>query len=385
MVYSIAKYSNLVKEDSEEVYGQDSVGKLQDTSSYLQMDKIMKKLFSIHNKKPIIDFLNAIYKDNISYDAEINYRNKEFINLHKYKTVYYSHYADMYVKVEDGQNIYEYEIEFQTVHDEKMAIRLFRYGFEKAVEKADFSKLNEIITIRLPEPFLIVLEEGKGIPDEVKLKLEIPKQGEFIYKSKVLKYWRYDIEMLYNENMYLLYPLQIFKLRKSMKEISRSRKSQEEKRIKMDKIHNQMLRMTRETLVAMSKAYDEGKLELNDFDTMNTIIENLISYFNDKYTKYINIEMEVKDMVKSFYDPKVEERGIQKGIKKGIQKEKEEARLKDVELVIKLLTKKFGEIDRYVKDKISKASYENLSIIIENILDIESLEEAMGYISDNKK
>ncbi len=36
-------------------------------------------------------------------------------------------------------------------------------------------------------------------------------------------------------------------------------------------------------------------------------------------------------MVKSFYDPKVEERGIEKG--------KEEARLKDVERVIKLLTK----------------------------------------------
>jgi len=32
----------------------------------------------------------------------------------------------------------------------------------------------------------IVLEEGKGITDGVKLKLEIPKQGEFIYKSNAV-------------------------------------------------------------------------------------------------------------------------------------------------------------------------------------------------------
>ncbi|GAA0179100.1 hypothetical protein SH2C18_20350 [Clostridium sediminicola] len=36
----------------------------------------MKKLFHI-NKRPIIDFLNAIYKDNISYSAKIEYGDQE--------------------------------------------------------------------------------------------------------------------------------------------------------------------------------------------------------------------------------------------------------------------------------------------------------------------
>ncbi|MFA9399349.1 MAG: hypothetical protein ACERKV_13930 [Clostridiaceae bacterium] len=41
--------------------------------NYIQMDAIMKRLFSLKNPKPIIDFLNAIYDDNIGYDAKISY------------------------------------------------------------------------------------------------------------------------------------------------------------------------------------------------------------------------------------------------------------------------------------------------------------------------
>jgi len=53
---------------------------------------------------------------------------------------------------------------------------------------------------------------------------------------------------------------------------------------------------------------------------MTIIMENINSYFLDMYGKYENIDEEVRVMVKSFYDPKVEERGIQKGIEEGIEK-----------------------------------------------------------------
>ncbi|AKN29968.1 hypothetical protein Ccar_03615 [Clostridium carboxidivorans P7] len=46
---------------------------------------------------------------------------------------------------------------------------------------------------------------------------------------------------------------------------------------------------------------------------MTSAIENINSYFLSMYGKYTNFDEEVKDMVKSFYDPKVEERGVQKG------------------------------------------------------------------------
>jgi hypothetical protein len=68
-----------------------------------------------------------------------------------------------------------------------MAIRMFRYGFERAVRLADFKNMGDTITINLPEPYLIVLEGDNKTPEETKLKIIIPKDNEFMYKANVLK------------------------------------------------------------------------------------------------------------------------------------------------------------------------------------------------------
>lgn len=125
--------------------------------------------------------------------------------------------------------------------------------------------------------------------------------------------------MLYNENMHILYPLQIFKMRKKLNRVYKSTNSNEDKKYMIDKIYNDMERITKDTLINIDKAYDERKITLEDYDDMTTVIENIWSYYLNKFGEYKKIE-EVKHMVKSFYDPKVEERGIEKGIKKGIEK-----------------------------------------------------------------
>ena len=128
--------NNLIKEDNESY------------KSYLQMDKVMKKLFSMKNPKPIIDFLNAIYGDQISYDAKITYSDKEIINTVEKSSKLISFYADMYVTVVEGNNVYEYAIEFQTVFDNEIAVRIFRYSFERAVKLADYSRSKQCIKLR---------------------------------------------------------------------------------------------------------------------------------------------------------------------------------------------------------------------------------------------
>ncbi|AKA69324.1 Rpn family recombination-promoting nuclease/putative transposase [Clostridium scatologenes] len=84
-----------------------------------------------------------------------------------------------------------------------------------------------------------------------------------------------------------------------------------------------------------------------------------------------NISKTIKETFK-----KTREEGMEKGIEKGIEK----ARQKDVEIVLKLLTKKFGNLDDVLKEKIEKLDSDKLSSIIENILDIESLQEVIKSI-----
>ncbi len=75
---------------------------------------------------------------------------------------------------------------------------------------------------------------------------------------------------------------------------------------------------------------------------------------------------------------------ISKTIKETFEKTREEgmekARQKDVERVLKLLTKKFRNLDNVLKERIEKLDSDKLSSIIENILDIESLQEVIKSI-----
>lgn len=298
-----------------------------DYKSYIQMDAIMKKLFSIKNPIPIIDFLNSIYGDNISYDAKISYSDKEIINRKNNSSKLISFYADMYITITDGNDVYEYALEFQTIFDKEIAVRVFRYSFERAVKLADYSNAKESIKLKMPEPYIILIEETDGVNDTIKLEMEFGKGVIFNYDIKVLKYWTYDIKKLYEKNVYLLYPLQIFKLRKRMNEVSISNKAEEVKKSEMFKLYEEMIILLKNTLTAIDKAYEDGKIEIGDYNEMNIVIENLSSYFINMYGKYRDFDLEVESMVKSFYDPRVEERGMARGMEKGIEKGIEKAKL----------------------------------------------------------
>jgi hypothetical protein len=227
------------------------------------MDAIMKKLFSIRNPIPIIDFLNSIYKDNISYDAKISYSDKEIINKRDNSSKLISFYADMYITITDDNDAYEYALEFQTIFDKEIAIRVFRYSFERAVKLADYSMAKESIKLKMPEPYIILIEETEGVNDTIKLEMDFGKGVTLSYDIKVFKYWNYDLKKLYEENMYLLYPLQIFKLRKRMSEVSSGNRAEKIKESEMFKLYEEMMVILKNTLIAIDKAYENGKIEIN--------------------------------------------------------------------------------------------------------------------------
>jgi hypothetical protein len=198
LLYSIEDNYQLLKEDFYDSYKEGEESKsLSSSKNYLQMDKIMKKLFSFKNTRPIIDFLNAVYGDDISYDAELFYGNTETNNIDEGKNKYITFYADMFITVKDKHKVLEYALEFQTVFQNDMAIRIFRYSFERAVKTGSYSKNKNFTEITLPDSYLIVLEEEKELEDYITLKINIPKGQSFLYYIKVLRYWKYDLDKLY--------------------------------------------------------------------------------------------------------------------------------------------------------------------------------------------
>ena len=172
MIYSADLNSCVVLEDREEY-------------SALEMDKILKRLFMLKDKVPIIDFLNRIYSDNLSYDAIITYGNTEIVNEKEsdssskkrkspQRKNYIKFHADLYLRVEDNKDVYEYALEFQTVYDKEMAIRIFRYSFERAVSLAYYRDKNRMI-LHLPEPYLILIEK-EDVGDSITLEIRVTKR-----------------------------------------------------------------------------------------------------------------------------------------------------------------------------------------------------------------
>ena len=90
-------------------------------------------------------------------------------------------------------------------------------------------------------------------------------------------------------------------------------------------------------LTAINKAYYGGKINISDFNEMNIIIDNLNCYLGDIYGKYGDLEEEVRFMVKSFYAPKVEEKGREKGRDEARDEQRKKYRVKDIDRVLKLL------------------------------------------------
>lgn len=153
----------------------------------------------------------------------------------------------------------------------------------------------------------------------------------------------------------------------------------------MLEVYDDLKIVVENTLKAIDRAYNEEKININDYNEMNVVIENLSSYFIEMYGKYGDIDKEVSNMVKTFYDPNVEKRGIEKGMEKGMEqgqkKAKEEERIKDIERVKKLINKKFGSVNEKLRVKIENADIDHLGLVMENILDVETIEDIEKYLN----
>jgi len=71
--------------------------------------------------------------------------------------------------------------------------------------------------MEFPDPRVIFIEENEKIPDVLQLRIKIPKQESLLYQVPAFKSWLYDAQQLYAKKMYLLLPLQVFKIRKYLK------------------------------------------------------------------------------------------------------------------------------------------------------------------------
>ena len=177
----------------------------------IRLDETLKMLFSV-SKPLVINIVNYFFSED--FDANDEY-DVEFTSTENVDLKIELKRAALFVKV---GKINTYHFEFQLNGEKYMVLRMFDYGYRKAL-----SEQKDENVICFPNQAVLYLEEAKGIPDELKLKLIFPLtdngEQEVVYRAIVKKAWEISEEEKLKRGLYSLLPLEIFKLRKKAEAI----------------------------------------------------------------------------------------------------------------------------------------------------------------------
>ena len=175
---------------------------------------IIKNIFYISDKYSIINLINSIYndgwdtnnteviiapKDKKQKNVEVAY-DMMFILENEYQKVRYK----LVIKAKDHNNTAI--IIFKEISDKssKNIISFFANRDDK--DKKEKRTIND-------NPYIILFCANMPVPDVLEVSLTNDDR-DFLHKFNVLKGWKYDFKKLYENGLYILFPLKIFDLEK---------------------------------------------------------------------------------------------------------------------------------------------------------------------------
>lgn len=291
-------------------------------------DKTIKTIFSDMTE----DLVRLMTGMKVKKKEELNI---EFTKVEKRE-------SDMVLKCEMDKEDIAVHIEFQSTNDSKMPYRMLRYCIE-ILEKH-----------KLPV-YQLVLYMGKeklNMEDSVDYFFDV--NNMLNYKYNIVDIGDLKFGSIVGNKAYSLY---------SLLPIVDRRKREREKEKYLAKcaraIKNTPIDIEEKREIAFRAEILAGLM----FD--KSVIENIFS-------EVINT-LRIEDSV--IYQDVIA-KGMQKGVKKGLKEGKSKGK---VELILKLLKKKFENLSKTYEDKLLKASEETIDKIAEDIFDIEKIEDLDTY------
>lgn len=176
---------------------------------------IIKRIFTLDHKNEIIYLMNSIYNDGwdinntavtiiedfaqsqkieIAYDLAMVLQNE--YKKTKYKIV---------LKVKDYDNLAIIIYREEDEHNINNVVSFFRNNKNKAENSEAGNNKNNT--------YIIMLNSNMLVPDVLDLTLN-NNDMTFFYKFNILKCWKYDFKIMYEQKLYLLFPIKIFDLGK---------------------------------------------------------------------------------------------------------------------------------------------------------------------------
>lgn len=167
-------------------------------------DKVFKRCLSFSGRL-VIALINSRFNTNYPPDSPLTYNLTESIDSQLNRTL-----ADTIITV---NKTHSYHMEAQMYEDDNIILRMFDYGYHHAVRNTTAIEG----CIYFPEPSIIYLADGIPLPNTYTLEINFGKQGSFYYHVPVCNFISMTPAEIEQENMIILLPFYLLKLRNKMK------------------------------------------------------------------------------------------------------------------------------------------------------------------------
>ena len=275
----------------------------------VKLDQILKLLFKVSNQT-LVNTINGLFNENFAPDDITVSVGKTATEIVKNSLDVLR--ADMFLKLEKGDNKRHFHIEYELSPNNNMGIRVFEYGILKALETVREDNSDDII---LPKAVVIHFEESGAIPDQYVKGIVFPNGMRVEYTVDVVKYWTLSDTALVDKKLYNLLPLQLFTLRAELDKITADgTKQSKQTAIKKSK------EAIEKIVGIVKKLYQDSNIDADDYDKIVTGLAELVRHLDERYK--LNEKLSgVNDVIKVLNIAKKAEKKAEKEIEKRVVKE----------------------------------------------------------------
>ena len=167
--------------------------------------------------KLIIPLINEVFGEHYTGNERIVFSpNEHFINQQDGEE--YECITDTKFKI-IGKETKNYHWECQSTADSSMAVRIFEYASQIALDEGEISANR--LTVTFPHSAVLYLRSSKMTPDEMYIEIKTPS-GSITYSIPVMKTQVYAIDDIFEKNLLFLIPFYIFTHEKELEECDKN-------------------------------------------------------------------------------------------------------------------------------------------------------------------
>ncbi len=158
----------------------------------------------------IYPLINEVFGEHYTGKEKLIQRQNEHFDLHQDGSED-KRITDSVVDI-IGDKVKKYHCECQSEADNTIAIRMFQYGSEIAIEEAELT--DDGLNVEMPNAAVIFLRCNDNTSDRLMIHVKSPDGAEISYPIHVLKIKDYTIDELFEKELYILIPFYLFNLEK---------------------------------------------------------------------------------------------------------------------------------------------------------------------------